>query len=134
MNITYKDIVGAFGRFLLALLFLLSGFSKLTDPTGTIAYIASSGLPFPTLSYAAALFVEILLALFLVIGFKTKITALLMAVFAFITAIMFHKPLSDPNQFIHFFKNISIAGGMLQLFVFGGGSLSVDKCLKNRKR
>jgi putative oxidoreductase len=54
--------------------------------------------------------------------------------FTIVTALAFHHPLSDQNQFIHFFKNISIAGGMLQVAVFGAGALSIDGWLARKQQ
>ncbi|UDU81193.1 DoxX family protein [Pseudomonas sp. HN2-3] len=128
-----KDKAAILGRVLLAVLFLLSGFSKLASPEGTIAYIESSGLPFPVLSYLAALGVELGLATLLIIGFQTRIVAVVMALFTVMAALAFHNNLADQGQFINFFKNISIAGGLLQIAAFGGGVLSVDAVLSNMK-
>jgi len=114
------------GRLLLATLFLISGFSKLAAPAGTIGYIASAGLPFPELAYAGAVFVEVVLAAALVLGYRVRAVAVLMAGFTLVTAFAFHFNLGDQNQFIHFFKNISIAGGLLQVAAFGAGALSLD--------
>jgi len=133
MNITSKDITAATGRLLLAALFLLSGFSKLTGPAATIAYIESSGLPFAKLAYLGALGVELGLASLLVLGLRTRLVAAAMAVFTVMTAVAFHNALSDQAQFINFFKNISIAGGLLQVAAFGGGMLSLDVFLVRRK-
>lgn len=118
--------VSAFGRVLLAALFLISGFSKLAAPAGTIGYIASAGLPFPELAYAAALFVEIVLASALVVGYQTRVAAALMAAFTVAAAFGFHFHLADQNQFIHFLKNLTIAGGLLQVSAFGAGAFSLD--------
>lgn len=128
-----KDTTAVIGRVLLAVLFLLSGLSKLASPEGTIAYIESSGLPFPLLSYLAALGVELGLAALLIIGFQTRIVAVVMAVFTVMAAFAFHNNLADQGQFINFFKNISIAGGLLQIAAFGGGAVSVDTWLVNLK-
>jgi len=116
----------AVGRLLLATLFLISGFSKLAAPAGTIGYIASAGLPLPELAYAGAVFVEVVLAAALVLGYRVRAVAALMAGFTLVTAFAFHFNLGDQNQFIHFFKNLSIAGGLLQVAAFGGGALSLD--------
>ncbi|BDM25543.1 DoxX family protein [Pseudomonas sp. NPDC089428] len=129
----FKGTTAVVGRVLLAVLFLLSGFSKLTSPEGTIAYIESSGLPFPVLSYLAALGVELGLAALLIIGFQTRIVAVVMALFTVMAAFAFHNNLADQGQFINFFKNISIAGGLLQIAAFGGGALSVDALIGNIK-
>lgn len=118
--------VAAIGRVLLATIFLLSGLSKLTAPAGTIGYIASTGLPFPELAYAGAVLVEVAVAMALVVGYQTRIAATVIAVFSLATAFGFHFNLADQNQFIHFFKNVAIAGGLLQIVAYGGGGLSVD--------
>lgn len=118
--------VAAAGRVLLAAIFLLSGISKLSAPAGTIGYIASAGLPFPEVAYAGAVFVEVVLAAALIVGFQTRLVAAAIAAFSVVTAFGFHFNLADQNQFIHFFKNIAIAGGLLQIIAFGGGALSVD--------
>lgn len=128
-----KDTTAIVGRILLAVLFLLSGFSKLASPEGTMAYIESSGLPFPLLSYLAALGVELGLAALLIVGFQARLVAVVMAGFTAMAALAFHNNLADQGQFINFFKNISIAGGLLQIAAFGGGSLSIDGWLANHK-
>ena len=114
MKITSQDYVATFGRFLIGLLFLLSGFGKLSAPSGTIAYIASSGLPLPELGYAIALIVELGLTTVFILGYKTKWVGGVLGLFTIVTGLAFHNHLNDQNQFIHFFKNISIAGGMFQ--------------------
>lgn len=121
------------GRLLLAALFLISGFSKLAAPAGTIGYIASAGLPLPELAYAGAVFVEVVLAAALILGYQVRTVAVLMAGFTLVTAFAFHFNLGDQNQFIHFFKNVSIAGGLLQVAAFGGGALSLDARRLNRR-
>ncbi len=113
---------------------MLSGFSKLTSPTATIAYIESSGMPFPNLAYLGALGVELGLASLLVLGIRTRAVAVLMAVFTAVTAVMFHNALADQGQFVNFFKNISIMGGLLQIAAFGGGMLSIDALVRRRQK
>jgi putative oxidoreductase len=114
------------GRLMLASLFLVAGFGKIAAPTVTIAYIRSAGLPAPEVAYAIAVAVEVLGALTLVAGFHTRLVALVMAAFAVATALAFHNHLGDQNQMIHFLKNISIAGGLLQVAAFGAGRFSLD--------
>ena len=114
------------GRILIAAIFLLSGLSKLTAPTATIGYIASAGLPAPTLAYGVALATELGGGLLLVLGYRTRLVAAALAVFAIATALGFHHDFADQNQFTHFFKNLAMAGGLLQVVAFGGGALSVD--------
>lgn len=114
------------GRALLAPLFLLSGVSKVVAPAATIGMIASSGLPLATLGFALAVLVEVGGSISLLAGYRTRLVAAVMALFTVATALAFHNNLADQNQFIHFFKNIAIAGGLLQLVAFGGGRLSLD--------
>jgi putative oxidoreductase len=118
--------IAAAGRVLIAVLFLLSGLSKLAAPAMTLGYIASVGLPAPLLGYLIAIAVEIGGGLLLVLGLQTKLVALVMAGFAIATALAFHNNLADQNTMIHFMKNIAIAGGLLQVVAFGAGAFSLD--------
>lgn len=124
---TPLSILPLLGRVLIAAIFLLSGFGKLADPAGTIGYIASAGLPAPQLGYAGAVAVEILGGLALVIGYRTRLVASVLALFALATAFGFHFQLGDQNQFIHFFKNLAMTGGLLQIVAFGAGPVSLDE-------
>ncbi|AFC86747.1 DoxX family protein [Frateuria aurantia] len=114
------------GRIALASLFLVSGFGKLAAPAATKAYIISAGLPLPDLSYLAAVMVEVGFGIALVLGFKTRPVAAVMALFTLATALAFHTDFSDQNQFINFLKNVSITGGLLQVMAFGAGAWSLD--------
>ncbi|HTM81109.1 DoxX family protein [Asticcacaulis sp.] len=118
-----------FGRVLLAVLFVMSGISKLTDPAGTIGYIHSAGLPLPNIAYGIALTVELLGGILLIVGYRTRLVALILAVFTVAAAIGFHAHFADQNQMIHFMKNIAIAGGLLQIVAFGAGAFSLDSRL-----
>ena len=121
-----QAILPAAGRVLISLIFLLSGFSKLTAPAMTIGYIESVGLPFPTLAYGTALVVEIIGGAALVLGYQTRLVAAALAAFSIATAVSFHNDLADLNQFIHFFKNVAMTGGLLHVIALGGGKLSID--------
>lgn len=114
------------GRILLAAIFVLSGFNKLTDPASALAYISSAGLPLPTVALGGAILVELLGGAALILGYRTRIVALALAAFSLVTALTFHSALADQNQFIHFFKNVAMAGGLLQVAAFGAGSISLD--------
>ncbi|PVB62079.1 DoxX family protein [Labrenzia sp. 011] len=118
------------GRLLIAPLFLVSGLTKLGAAESTIAWISASGLPFATLAYVGALAVEIVGSIALIAGYKTRYIAAVMALFTVAAALAFHNALGDQNQFIHFFKNISIAGGLLQIAAFGAGRFSIDALVK----
>lgn len=121
-----SDLLAATGRVLLAAIFVLSGVSKLADPTGTIAYITSAGLPAPSLAYGVAVAVELVGGLLLIAGIRTRIVASAIAVFSLAAAFGFHANLADQNQFIHFFKNVALAGGLLQVAAFGSGRFGFD--------
>lgn len=123
---TSQNIAALAGRVLLAAIFILSGASKLADPAGTIGYIASAGLPLPQLAFVGAAAVELLGGLALVLGYRTRYAALALAFFSLAAALAFHSALADQNQFIHFFKNIAMAGGLLQVAAFGAGRFSLD--------
>ena len=114
------------GRIALASLFLISGFGKLAAPAATKAYIVSAGLPLPDLSYLAAVIVEVGFGIALVLGFKARPVAAVMALFSLATALAFHTDFADQSQFINFLKNVSIAGGLLQVIAFGAGAWSLD--------
>ncbi|OAH44689.1 LysR family transcriptional regulator [Sphingobium yanoikuyae] len=116
----------AFGRLLIAILFLLSGLGKLARPTFTIGYIASAHLPFPSFAYGVALLVELGGGILLLLGFRARATAAVLAAFTVVAALGFHNNFADPNQMIHFLKNIAIAGGLLQVVAFGAGAFSLD--------
>ena len=116
----------AAGRVLLATIFILSGISKVTDPASALGYISSVGLPFPQVGLGVAILVEIVGGIALVAGYRTKLVATGLALFSVATALLFHSALGDQNQFIHFFKNIAMAGGLLQVAAFGGGAVAID--------
>lgn len=129
MKTQINDLTAAAGRVLLASLFLISGIGKLMAPAATKAYIASAGVPVPELAYLLALGVELGLATVLIAGYRTRLVALLMALFTLATALFFHTHFGDQNQMIHFLKNVAITGGLLQVAAYGAGSLSADAML-----
>ncbi|MCB2252263.1 DoxX family protein [Pseudomonas chlororaphis] len=118
--------ISLIGRILLSAIFILSGFSKIAAPAAMVGYIQSVGLPFPQLALGIAIAVELGGGLLLIAGYRTRLVALGLAVFSVATALAFHNNLGDQNQFIHFFKNIAMAGGLLQVVAFGAGRFSLD--------
>lgn len=133
------NLVVLVGRILLAAMFILAGYPKLLDPSGTAGMIAGAGLPAATaLAYLTGLF-ELVAGLFILVGFQTKIAAYLLALFCVFTALVFHSgPINVPdfpegaNNLLTMFnglmmmKNLTIAGGFLVLAAFGPGAISVD--------
>ena len=119
------------GRILLGLIFVLSGFAKISGFDGTAGYIASKGLPLPQLLAALTIVVELGGGLALMAGLYTRQAVVALAVFSLLTAVVFHNFWAAPQgeqmmQQINFMKNLAIAGGMLVLAAFGPGRLSVD--------
>ncbi len=123
---TLNGIIPAIGRLMISTIFILSGLSKIAAPAMTIGYIQSVGLPLPAIAFGIAAFIEIVGGLTLLLGYKTSIVAGVMFLFTLATAVFFHNHLADQNQFIHFFKNIAMAGGLLHVIAFGGGRISLD--------
>jgi putative oxidoreductase len=125
-------------RILIALIFILSGFGKITGFEGTVGFIASKGLPLPQLAAAAAIVVELGGGLMLVAGWKARWAAAAMFAFTAMAALIFHNFWAVPageaqNQMIHFMKNVSMLGGLLYVVVHGSGPLSVDGGGKDAK-
>jgi putative oxidoreductase len=115
------------GRVLLAALFLLAGLSKLGAYSATAAYMTSAGVPGALLP--AVIATEVLGALAIILGWKTRVVATLLAGFSLLTALTFHTNFGDQTQMIMFLKNVSIAGGFLLLIANGAGRYSVDRRL-----
>ena len=120
-----SDAAALAGRLLLSAIFVISGLSKLAAPAATIGYIGSVGLPLAPLGFALAVAVEVLGGFALIAGYRSRLVAAVLAVFTLATALVFHNDLADQNQFIHFFKNIAIVGGLLQVVAFGAGRFSL---------
>lgn len=127
-----KDAVILAARILLMVLFIMFGWSKLTGFSGTVAYMTSSGAPVPELSAVIAVVMEFVVGIALLAGFYTRPLALLLAVYTFGTAIIGHHYWNmtgaiQYDNMIHFYKNISIIGGLLLLCVTGAGKYSIDR-------
>ena len=128
---TLQDPLALIGRILLALIFITSGFGKITGFEGTVGYIASKGVPMASLAAVIAIVVELGGGLAVVFGFMTRWAALALAVFSIAAGVLFHAFWAVPadqvmNMTIHFWKNVSIAGGFLVLAAFGPGAISID--------
>ncbi|MDN6886850.1 DoxX family protein [Variovorax sp. CAN2819] len=122
-----QDLQALIGRILIATLFIPAGFGKLMGFSGTVGYITSAGLPLPEVAAVIAIVVELGLGIALLLGFKTRLVAFLMAIFTIATALFFHKFWADASQNIQFFKNMAIAGGLFSFAAFGPGRLSIDR-------
>ena len=125
-SLVSPDLVALVGRILLAAIFVMSGVGKIAQPAVTIAYMKAAGLPLAPVGLAVAALIEVGGGLALILGYRVRVTATLLALFALATATIFHSAFADQNQMIHFFKNVAMAGGLFQVAAFGGGGLSLD--------
>ena len=126
MNSNLQNGSALVGRLLLALLFVLSGFQKITGYSGAAGYMASAGLPMIGLLLPLTILIELGGGLLLVIGWQTRWVALIVFLFLIPVTATFHNAAVDPTQMVMLLKNAAIMGGMLQLFAFGAGAWSVD--------
>ncbi len=125
------NFLNLLGRLAIVLLFLPAGLSKITGFAGTVGYIGSVGLPAPTLAAIVAIIVEVGGGLALLVGYRTRIVALVLAAFTAVASFTFHTYWSVPAeqvmmQQLLFYKNIAIAGGLLILAAHGAGAFSLD--------
>ena len=107
-------------------MFLVLGFNKLTGYTGTVGYMGSLGLPAPALFTFLAIIIEIGGGLLILVGYQTRLVSLGLAIYVLVSAFIGHSQFGDPNQFMHFMKNMAIVGGSLAFVAFGGGAYSLD--------
>ena len=120
-------VIEVLGRLFLSTIFLIEGINKIFNYENTIEYMENFSVP----EYLAipAIIVEILFPLLLVVGYQTKISALVLAMFTLATALIFHTDFTNQMQLISFLKNFAIAGGFLIIFVRGAGKYSIDQQL-----
>ena len=112
------------GRVLIAIMFVMSGLSKISGYAGTQGYMESVGVPGILLPLVIAL--EVAGGIAIIVGWQTRLTALALAGFCVISAILFHANFGDQIQMIMFMKNIAIAGGFLFLVANGPGAYALD--------
>ena len=112
------------GRILLAVIFIVAGFGKITGYAGTAAYMASKGIPGALLPLVIAL--ELGGGIAIVLGFQTRIVALALAAFCIVSAAIFHFEPGNQGQMINFMKNFAMAGGFLVLAQVGAPWMSID--------
>ena len=119
------------GRILLAILFVPAGFGKIAGFAGAVGYSTAMGLPLPAVGVAIALVIELFGGLALLIGYRTRLAAIALAVFTLVASFFFHAYWALPAeqqmmQQLMFFKNIAITGGLLAFAAFGAGGFSLD--------
>lgn len=118
-------------RLLVAAIFLVSASGKLANFSGTAQMMSVAGFPIAQFFLVAAIFVELMGGLLLLVGFQTRLAAMALIVFLMPATLIFHaSQIGDPaqaqQQMVHVLKNLAIMGGLLKFFVDGAGDLSVD--------
>ncbi|OLP53480.1 hypothetical protein BJF92_00840 [Rhizobium rhizosphaerae] len=121
-----KSAIVLAGRVLMSIIFVLSGFSKITSLAGTAGYFAAQGLPVPMVTAVIVSLVELGGGIAILLGVFTRPVAVLLAAFCVATAFIAHANFADQMQLINFQKNLAMAGGFLILSAFGPGALSID--------
>jgi len=119
------NLIDFLGRLLISALFLISAYNKIFSIDGTMSWMEGYGIPglllYPTIA------IEIILPLFVIIGYQARISAGLLAVFCIATALLFHFDFVDQMQTIAFLKNLGLAGGFLFIVANGTRDWSVDR-------
>tara|TARA_B100000686_G_scaffold336465_1_gene406375 strand:- start:56 stop:439 length:384 start_codon:yes stop_codon:yes gene_type:complete len=124
-------IVEFVGRIFLSALFLIEGLGKISIQEDVIMYMEDFGVP--GILFVPAVILEILFPLFLIVGYKTKWAASIMALFTFAVAIIFHTDFTEEIQMIFFLKDIAIAGGFMIIFAYGPGKISLDHYFNSKQ-
>ena len=127
----YQNVLNLLGRFFFFFLFLPAGLSKVAGFEGTLAYFATLGIPAPVFSLVATIIIEIFGSIALLIGYKTRPVAIIMAAFTLAAAVTGHAYWAAPEDAMFiaqllFFKNIAVMGGLLVLASAGAGGFSID--------
>ena len=118
------------GRLLLSILFLIEGLGKISMQENVIMYMEDYGVP--GILFVPATALEILFPIILIVGYKTKWAASVMAIFTFTVAIIFHTDFSEGMQMIFFLKDLAIAGGFIIIVAYGPGKISLDYYFKSK--
>ena len=119
------NLIDFLGRLLISALFLISAYNKIFSIDGTTSWMEGYGVPGFLLYPAIA--VEIILPLFVIIGYKARVSAGLLAIFCISTAFLFHFDFVDQMQTISFLKNLGLAGGFLFIVANGTKDWSLDR-------
>jgi len=128
---TYQSALNLIGRLLIVALFLPAGLGKISGFEGTLGYFASLGIPAPVFALVATIVIEVVGSIALLVGFQTRLVAIIMAVFTLLAAVTGHAFWAAPADAVFiaqllFFKNIAVMGGLLVLASAGAGSFSID--------
>ena len=124
-------IIEAIGRILLSSLFLIEGVRKFFFQEETIMYMEDYGVP--EILFFPSIILEILFPILLIIGYKTRFSALIMALFTLTVALIFHTNFDNQMELVIFLKDIAIAGGFLIIAANEPKTCSIDYFLKSKK-
>lgn len=119
-----EKVTQLLARLMMGQIFLIAGLQKIGGYEGTQGYMESAGVPGMLLPLV--ILVEAGGGLALIIGWQTKLAAMVLALFTLAAAVLFHNNFADQMQMIMFMKNIAITGGLMLLAVYGAGGYSVD--------
>lgn len=129
---TKRDVAALVGRILLAVMFVLAGWGKIGGFDGTAGWMASKGLPLVGVLLPLTILVELGGGIALIVGWKARWAALALAGFTLLASFIFHNFWAMQGDAVmanklFFTKNLAVAGGLLMVFAFGPGRLSVDR-------
>ncbi|MDA9180686.1 DoxX family protein [Pelagibacteraceae bacterium] len=119
-----SNLIDFIARLFISALFLLSAYNKILSIDGTMGWMEGFGIP--GLLLYPSIVLEIILPLFIIIGYQARLSAGLLAIFCVATAFIFHYDFADQMQTIAFLKNIGLAGGFLFIVANGTKEWSVD--------
>ena len=120
------------GRVMLALMFIIAGFEKITGFEGTIGYMQAHNMPMTQVLAVIAIIIELGGGIMIAVGWKARWAAAALFIFVLVASYVFHAFWAVPAdqaqlQNVLFMKNLAVMGGMLYIIVYGSGPLSVDK-------
>jgi putative oxidoreductase len=120
-----SNLIDFIARLLVSALFLISAYNKILSIDGTMSWMEGFGIPglllYPTIA------LEIILPLFIIIGYQARLSAGLLAIFCIVTAFIFHYDFIDQMQTIAFLKNLGLAGGFLFIVANGTKEWAIDR-------
>lgn len=122
----FSDIALLIGRILIGILFLIAAYNKMKGYGGSVGYFTKLGIPAPSLTVPLTIVFEAAAGILLIVGYQTRLVAILIAAFCIVTGLVAHTNIADGNQLNHLLKNLAVAGGALALFVSGPGAMSID--------
>ncbi len=119
------NFIDFIGRLFISSVFLLSGYNKIINFDATVNWMEGFGIP--GLLLWPTIILEILLPIFIIIGYQIKISAIALAVFSIATAVIFHSDFTNQMQIVAFLKNLGLAGGFMFIVIHGTKDWSLEK-------